>query len=159
VRRVPGSPIGAAALAAVVGLLAGCSEDGPGDAARFCGEVQEHATELLTPPATLADVDGFLALYRRIGDVAPLTIEPHWQALVLNYETASTVDPTDPASTQRAYARAYQTEGSAVEVHDYLRDNCGVELGPVTTIVAHEPGTAAPASVPSVPPVTSAPGG
>ena len=37
-----------------------------------------------------------------IGDVAPLAIEPHWQALVLNYETASTVDMADPESVQRA---------------------------------------------------------
>ena len=84
----------------------------------------------------------------RIADVAPLAIEPHWQALVLNYETASTVDPTDPASTQRAYARAYQTERSAVAVHDFLLANCNVDLGPVTTIVAHSPATTPPGSTP-----------
>ena len=58
---------------------------------------------------------------------------------MLNYETASTVDPADPASVQRSLARAYQTEESAVAVHDFLLANCNVDLGPVATIVPHGP--------------------
>ena len=134
-------------------LGAGCGDDGPGDTARFCGEVQTHTSELLSAPATLDDVEPYLALYRRIGDVAPLAVEPHWQALVLDYETASTVDPSDPASVQRALVQAYATEKSAVAVRDFLLANCSVDLGPITTIVAHGPVTPA-ATVP-----TTAPGG
>jgi hypothetical protein len=148
VRRRSIGLLGAGALTALGVLAAGCGDDGPGDTARFCGEVQAHTSELVTAPATLDDVEQFLDLYRRIGAVAPLAIEPHWQALLLDYETASTVDPTDPESVQDAVTRAYATEKSAVAVRDFLVANCNVDLGPVTTIVPHGP--VAPAA--SVPP-------
>jgi len=115
--------VGACALAPLGLLATSCGDDGPGDTARFCGEVQAHQAELTAAPAEVGDVDRFLALYRDIGDVAPLAIEPHWQALVLNYETASTVDPADPESVQRALAQAYATERSAVAVATFLRDS------------------------------------
>jgi hypothetical protein len=143
---------GASSLAAltVLGLLAtSCGDDGPGDTARFCTEVQEHRDELMTSPAALEDVDGYLALYRDIGDVAPLAIEPHWQALVLNYETANTVDMADPESVQRALAQAYATERSAVAVQAFLLANCNVELGPIATVVPQAP---------PPPPATTVPG-
>jgi hypothetical protein len=143
---------GASSLAAltVLGLLAtSCGDDGPGDTARFCTEVQEHRDELMTSPAALEDVDGYLALYRDIGDVAPLAIEPHWQALVLNYETANTVDTADPESVQRALAQAYATERSAVAVQAFLLANCNVELGPIATVVPQAP---------PPPPATTVPG-
>ncbi len=122
---------------AVAALAVGCSDDGPGDTAKFCGEVKTHTSELVTAPKTLADVPAFLDLYRRIDKVAPLAIQVHWDALILNYETASTVDPKDPASVQRAYTQAYSTEASAVKVHDFLQANCSVDIGPVATIVSH----------------------
>jgi len=128
-----------AALAAVAGLLVGCGDDGPTSTAKFCGEVQEHSQALLTAPATLEEIGPYVELYRRLELDAPLAIQPHWEALVLSIETASTVDPADPASVQRSVARAYQTEESAVAVHDFLLANCNVDLGPVATIVSHGP--------------------
>ena len=68
-----------------------------------------------------------------------MAIEPHWQALVLNYETASTVDPADPESVQRVVHRAYATERSAVAVKDWLLTNCQVDLGSISTIVPAAP--------------------
>jgi hypothetical protein len=141
---VPDSPVVRARSIALVGagtllslgvLATSCGDDGPGDTARFCAEVQEHTAELTTRPATLDDVDGFVELYRRIGRVAPLAIEPHWQALTLNYETASAVDTSDPESMENARAQAYATEESAVAVRDFLLSRCNVDIGPVATIV------------------------
>jgi hypothetical protein len=128
-----------AVLAACGGLVAGCGDDGPPATAKFCGEVQENATALLTAPTAIAEIPAFVDLYKRLERDAPLAIQPHWQALVLNYETASTVDPADPASVQRSFALAYRTEGSAVAVHDFLLANCNIDLGPVATIVSHSP--------------------
>ena len=91
-----------ALLLAVAVLGAACSGgDAAGDAERFCGEVQANTAKLVTAPASADEIDGYLDEYRRIGELAPLAIEPHWQALVLNYETASTVEPEDPESVQR----------------------------------------------------------
>lgn len=135
VRLAPPATASAATLVLLAGLALSCGDDGPGDTERFCSEVKAHTAELVTPPKELADVAGFVALYKRIDRVAPLAIQPHWEALILNYETASTVDPGDSASLQRAYRQAYATESSAVKVHDFLLTNCGVDLGPVSTIV------------------------
>lgn len=137
---------GAGALVPLGLLATSCGDDGPGDTARFCGEVQAHAAELTTGPAALDDVGGYVELYRDIGRVAPLAIEPHWQALVLNYETASTVNMADPESVQRALAQAYATERSAVAVTTFLLTNCGVDIGPVATIVPHTPAVPPPAT-------------
>ena len=120
-------------------LATSCGDDGPGDTARFCTEVQDHTAELTTNPATAGDIEGYLDLYRDIGDVAPLAIEAHWQALVLNLETANTVDMADPESVQRALAQAYATERSAVAVKSFLLANCNVDIGPIATVVPPAP--------------------
>jgi hypothetical protein len=126
-------------LAAVAGaaVLIGCgSGERSGDAERFCGEVKAHTRAIVRPRLrNVADVDALVALYRDLGDLAPLAIEADWDALTLNYETASTVVPGDPESMQRVAARAYATERSAVTVHDWLMANCAVDIGPVATIV------------------------
>jgi hypothetical protein len=145
--------LGGIAIVPLAVLLPGCGDDGPGDTARFCTEVLEHREALTTPPETLADVDAFIALYRQIGRVVPLAIEPHWEALTRAYETANTLDPTDPESEQAALAQAYATERSAVAVHDFLMAWCAVDIGPVATIVPGAPADPE-GSVPS-----TAPGG
>jgi hypothetical protein len=131
--------VGAGVLVPIWLVASSCGDDGPGDTARFCDEVAANSAELTSRPATLDDVAGFVALYRRIGDVAPLAIEAHWDVLTRNYETASTVEPGNPESTQQALALAYASEESAVAVHDFLVARCGVDLGPVATIVPHQP--------------------
>jgi hypothetical protein len=130
-------------------LLTACgSGSGAGDAERFCGEVKANTPAIVKPRLkTVEDIDTLMALYRDLGDLAPLAIDADWDALVLNYETASTVEPTDPESVQRVAARAYATEESAVAVHDWLLTNCAVDLGPVATLVPHgQRAAAAPAT-------------
>lgn len=139
---------GAAAVVPFGLLATSCGDDG-GDTARFCAEVKEHTVELTSRPESMADFDSMLDTYRRIGDDAPLEIEPHWQALVINYETASTVDVADPESVQRALAQAYATEESAIAVHGYVTSTCGSEFGPPATIVAHPPEPAPPVTAPA----------
>ena len=126
---------------ALTALLLGCGGGGSaGDAERFCGEVQANTRALVRPRLRAPeDIDTLLALYRELGELAPLAIETEWDALILNYETASTVAPADPASVQRVAARAYATERSAVAVHDWLVANCAVDIGPVATIVRDAP--------------------
>ena len=144
--------VGAGALVPIGLLASSCGDDGPGDTATFCTEVQANSAALTSRPATLDEVAGFVALYRRLGDVAPLAIEAHWEALTRSYETVSTVEPGNQESTQQALAQAYASEESAVAVHDFLMARCGVDLGPVSTVVMHlptqPPGTAVPTTVP-----------
>jgi hypothetical protein len=117
----------------------GCSSDEnpAGDAGRFCGEVEANAAELTNPDLAFSDdIDPLLGLYRKIGEFAPLAIEPDWQQLIKNYETASTVVPGDDESEQRMIESALRTEKSAVAVSRWLKTNCDVDLGPVDTIAA-----------------------
>jgi hypothetical protein len=144
--------VGAVVIGVVVAgaALTACGGDQPGDAERFCGEVQANTEAIVNPTLDHPeDLEATVELYRDIGAVAPLAIEPQWEALVLNLETASTVDPSDPDSLQRVYARAYATEREAVAVRDWLLDHCQIDLGPVATIVPPAPTTVPATTVPS----------
>ncbi len=116
--------------------LLGCSDEEPGgDAGRFCGEIAANQSQLISPQlATTVDVEALLELYREIGEFAPLAIEPEWDQLILNYETASTVVPGDPASTQSAVAMALQSEQAGARVQRWLVENCALDIGPVATL-------------------------
>ena len=126
------------AAAAVALLVSACdSDDGAGDAERFCGEVQVNAAQLTQPNLQFSDdIEPLLDLYRDIGELAPLAIESEWNQLISAYETASTVVPGDPESEQIALASIFSTEESAAAVDRWLETNCAVDIGPVFTIVA-----------------------
>jgi hypothetical protein len=134
-------------VAALV-VLGACADDGGGDTERFCGLVQENVEALRAEPQTPEEIESLIDLWTEIGEDAPLAIEPDWQAHVLNFETAWT--GTDE---EEIYARVYATERSSVAVVDWLRTNCGIDFGPVTTIVPQTTTTIAP------PPTTAPPGG
>ena len=165
----PRSPAAAvtAAITVMTGaaILAGCgSDDDGGDTQQFCADVSANAAAIVAPPLTEDDVDSTLDLYRDLADVAPIAIEEEWRDLLLNVETASTVVPDDPESVQRTVAVAFATEKSAVAVRNWVLTNCGVDLGPVTTIAPQGPAatTTLPPEVSTsvvtvVPPSTLAP--
>jgi len=136
--------LSAVALVCVLSaLLASCGGDDGGSAERFCGEVEANKDALTNPQlAYTDDIEPFLDLYRDVGDLAPLAIEQEWSQLVKAYETASTVVPGDQASEQEALAAIYSSEESAAAVDRWLRANCGVDIGPVFTIVPHDSGQA-----------------
>ena len=128
------------AAALVVGAsvaACGSGDNAAGNAERFCGEIEVHQGALFAPDLSSADdIAPLVELYREIAELAPLAIEAEWDQLVLNYETASTVVPGDEASIQEAAAQAYQSEQSAAAVRTWLIDNCALDIGPVSTIVA-----------------------
>ncbi|WP_420453206.1 hypothetical protein [Ilumatobacter sp.] len=138
------SPIAVALALAAVTSGAGCADGsgsggGAGDVERFCEQVTTNRDALREPRLTSSDdIEPFLALYREIGESAPLVIEREWDQLVVNYETASTVVPGDAESEQIVIATALSSEGSAATVNRWLIENCDVDLGPVATIVPQE---------------------
>ena len=123
-------------LAVGAWLLVACANDGPGgNAARFCGEIEVNEAQLTAPElSTEADIVSLLELYREIGELAPLAIEPEWDQLILNYETASTVVPSDDASMQVVVETALQSEQAGARVKQWLVDNCALDIGPVATL-------------------------
>lgn len=130
------------------------------DAERFCGEATTRRATIVSPPLTTeAEVAATLDFYRLMGKLAPLAIAEQWNDLVINLETANTLIPGDPASEQRVAIQAYATERSAYEVATWLKKNCGLDLGPITTIAPQEPIPAATTTlVPAEPIPTSTAG-
>ena len=148
------------ALVAVVAALASlsaCAADEAPSAERFCGEVAANKEALTNPQIVYADdIDPLLDLYRDVGELAPLGVEDDWDQLVSAYETASTVVIGDQESEQAALTAAYASEKSAAAIEAWLIANCAVDIGPVFTIVPHDPVTVT-APVASNPPVDSTP--
>lgn len=139
IRPITIRPVRAAALAlTATAFLAACGGDGGGNAERFCGEIDVNKAALTSPDLRfIDDVEELLDLYRSIGELAPLAIEDEWNQLIVNYETASTVVPDDPASVQLAVVSALESESAAARVGEWLEQNCGVDLGPLATLVDH----------------------
>lgn len=129
------------ASALTVGLvLSSCgSSDPTPNAAQFCAEVADNRAAIVAPTVTSdLDIDAIVALHQRLGALAPLAISVEWSALTEAVETAATVVPNDGASVQRAVDAAYRSESAAVDVAEWVRASCGVDLGPVTTLVPHD---------------------
>ena len=152
--RVPASlrlaPHAMVAVAVVLAVGA-CSDEQAGDTEEFCARVRADRESIVAPELTdQADIDAHLTIYRQLADVAPLAIDEHWGALLVAYETMSTVDPNDAESEQRALARIYATEPSAIAVRDYVLATCEVDLGPLATVTGAPPAApTVPATVPS----------
>ncbi len=95
---------------------------------------------LRAAPASADEVEELIDLWRDVGDGAPLAIEPEWDAYTDNLELAWTSE-----DDQEALASTFAAEQSTVAIAAWLSDTCGIDFGPVTTIV---PGTIPAASLP-----------
>lgn len=148
----------AGSLVAATGLNACGSTDRTVSA--YCTQVNAALPQVAAPAiATPADITATIRLYRAIADHAPAAVEPEWATLIKSLETASGVDPSDPASIADATDAALATAPAAARIRRYTQDNCQIDIGtpptapPMpesTTPVAPE--TSVPASPgPSVP--------
>ena len=132
-------------VATVVGFavttLSACGEATPvPDAAAFCEELRNNRSAIIEARIdTDLELTATLELYRRLQTLAPLAVAQEWSNVLQAIETANTVVPSDPDSIQRIAAAAYQSESSALTIHEWAMASCDVDLGPVTTLVPHDP--------------------
>jgi hypothetical protein len=132
----------AVALTAAISSLTACSGEEAPSAERFCGEIAANKEALTSPQLVYTDdIDPLLDLYRDVGALAPLGVQPDWDQIVSAYETASTVVVGDQESEQAALTAIYTSEKSAAAVETWLMANCAVDIGPVFTIVPQGPVT------------------
>ena len=128
------APRRAVELAVPALVLAACGGGEAGDREAFCTDLAAQREAIVAPDLrSLADVEALLDVYRELAAEAPLAIDELWDALVLAFETASTVIPGDAESEQLALARMYATEPSALAVADWVEANCEIKL-PVVTV-------------------------
>jgi hypothetical protein len=113
--------------------LAACGDDpNQRSEANYCTQVGNHLTDLNSPTITGdADIDRVLNSWRTVARSAPLAIEAEWDTMVVNLETAVTVDPNDPASMQRVADTARSSEPAANRVIAYTQQKCGAVIGNV----------------------------
>lgn len=129
--KFPAAPILLASLGVAAVVLAGCSDDATQRTeAHYCTEVGNHISDLNAPVvATQADIDRVLKSWRTVSGSAPLAIQPEWEVVVNNVETASTVDPADPASLQKVADTARASEQASNRVIAYTMARCGAQIG------------------------------
>lgn len=126
--------LAAGALVPVVGslLLTACGDDGDdgGGTAEFCDAVAANQDTLFgSAISTVDDGDAFVALYREVGDLAPLAIEDEWDAMTALFETALAFEPdTTEVTEQEVLTEAYSSEQSALAVRDWLAENCQITI-------------------------------
>jgi hypothetical protein len=111
--------------------FAACGSDAPlATNGQYCASITKNLAQLRDPGiAESAAVDATIELYRSITAVAPLAVRKEWEVLVASVETAATVDPNDPASTQRVADTARSSQNAATAIADYTKKLCGVAPG------------------------------
>ncbi|HEY4331519.1 MAG TPA: hypothetical protein VGM78_03075 [Ilumatobacteraceae bacterium] len=114
--------------------VAGCGDAAPRTAEAFCGELRAHTTEITALPQTAAEIPALITLYSKMDEVAPLTIQHSWEQLYGSLKTATTVNPADPASVQKAADAAYAAQPAATALVTWAQQTCGLTLGPVAGI-------------------------
>lgn len=144
----------AAALAATVG----CASSDPPKGEAYCGAIGSDLTTLTSPSiVTGADIESVLQVYRTITQGAPVAVQPEWQTVLESLETASTVEPGDTASLQRAADSARRAQPAITRIQQYTQQICGLDIGvpPRTTAPRTAPTTTAPTTTTTAPTTTT----
>jgi hypothetical protein len=117
----------AGGIALALGLLA-CGQD-PTRTERFCDRLREDQTVLASLPPTPGGLDQVVAVYREVGEVAPLAIEEDWTVISTLISAAAAVDASDPAAVDQVRADALAATQSIERVTSFAAETCGVTLG------------------------------
>ncbi len=131
-------------LAPLAALLAACS-DSP-DASSFCAAVKANQPALMGAVASPAEAAATVALFEKLGTMAPGSLRPDWATLTAVVRQAAAAPAGDAAARTAVAEASSNAVPAARAVSDYVRTNCSVDLSPATT---------APAA--TVPPTTAGP--
>lgn len=100
----------------------------PRTATNFCRQLALEVPAITQPTATQAEVSEMLDRYKRLGEIAPLTIEKDWQSLTELLTVASRANPNDAESVQAVIDMSYATEKAADAAAKWIRETCGVDI-------------------------------
>lgn len=119
-----------AALSCVVSLsvaLTACgSPERTGSA--FCAQLGKELPDIAQAMATAADVSAMVDRYERLLDRAPLSIEDDLATFTDVLKRASRVDATDTQAVQELADATYAANKSALNVRDWVKDTCAVDI-------------------------------
>jgi hypothetical protein len=132
-------------------FITACS-DNTRTGSTFCKRLQDELPGITQPMESQGDVRTMVSRYKRLLDVAPLSIEEDFRVLVDLLDLAADSDPNDPDSLQEVADAAYAANTSSLQVSEWIYDTCAVDF--VTGMNVAPPRTPAP---PTIPPDTSVP--
>ena len=118
----------------------------------YCTAVGDHLAELNTTSfADAVEVERVLAVWRSVGEVAPIAVEPEWRTVIAAMETTAVVTPGDPESAKQAADVLRRAQPAADRLIDYTFRLCNTVIGPTAPVVT------TPLLVPPSGPSTSTP--
>jgi len=146
-------------------VLASCGAERTGTA--FCRQLAEEIPAIARPVTTKTEAREIVDRYERLLGVAPLTIEKDLRTVTDLLRLAARVDTKDKAEVQQLADASYAAEQAALNVRDWVKSTCAVDISTGSTIVPPRtvppttapPATTAPAATTTAPAApTSAPG-
>jgi len=102
--------------------------DKTNSATNFCRQLDKELAGLSSPLTSQSDVDVMVARYRRLGEVAPLSVSKDWQALTSVMQDAAKVDPNDQEAMEKFAAEALVANSASQRALRWVLDTCGVDL-------------------------------
>jgi len=147
-----------AVMAMAIGFvfaLSGCASPAR-TGSSFCAQLGQEVPAIGQPMVTSADVTAMVHRYERLLKRAPLSIEGDFAILTGLLQDASHVNSLDKTALQKMADATYAANQSALNVRDWVKSTCAVDIStgltiapprlPTTTVAATTT-TAAPQAV------------
>lgn len=131
------------------GFVVSACSDNTRTGSNFCKRLQDELPAITQPMESQGDVRSMVSRYKRLLDVAPLTIEEDFRVLVTLLELAADSNPNDPDSLQEVADASYAANTSALQVSKWVYDTCAVDFA--TGMNVAPPRTPAPSTIAPVP--------
>ncbi|MFZ9630388.1 MAG: hypothetical protein ACO3C1_13685 [Ilumatobacteraceae bacterium] len=132
-RTVAHALTAATAVVALTSCVGGAPERSE---SAYCTAVGDHLAELnATSFADAVEVERMLAVWRSVGEVAPIAVEPEWRTVIAAMEAAAEVTPGDAQSVKDAADTLRRAQPSADRLIDYTFKVCGAVIGPTAPVV------------------------
>ena len=112
----------------IIGVSMSACAEKKRDATQFCRQLAVELPGLRAPLQSQSDVDQLIQRYRRIGDVAPLSVSKDWNTLTALLQQTAQVDTGDTKELEELAKSAYSKNTAAQQALAWTRDTCGVDL-------------------------------
>ena len=119
---------------AVVAALAGCSHGTVNDAGAYCGLLATQRPQLDAPITSTLEIAPRLAVFQKLHDRAPLTVQRDWQTLMDLLTAANQVDLGDQKAVAALHDQALAATSAATEIVQDAKAVCGLTLPTVGTL-------------------------
>lgn len=131
-------------VALVALFLVSCGKERTGTA--FCRQLGREIPAIAQPITTKTESQEIVHRYERLLEVAPLAIENDLRTVTDLLRKASKVDTKDSKSVQDLADASYAAKQSALNVREWAKSTCAVDISTGSTIVP--PRTAPPTTAP-----------